>query len=208
MRRLVNRIDHLLDLRSLRAEDRKTLPAPSIAGPCTVRAAFDPALRHARRHDRGAQLKRIVSPNGLFPNGTSDRWEFLFHLPSRRGIANIELQILEVEDSGWSPEHTATWSVWVRPFPTREAALYRMMQEGKLLYRQFEGHWRQEMRRSPPLPWSFRDSDEALQDFVVQGLDPTIHEFSFASRLGAGGHPVWAAHGRHEEWETPFVRQG
>lgn len=201
LRRVFNRFDRLFDRRAIAEERTEVHPLPDVVGPCSARVAFGIAHRAARAVDRGARLKMIVAPNGLFVDGTSDRWDMAFDLPDRRAKLACDLQLLEADDgAGW----TATLTVTIRPFPAEGGLLRRMVDEGKLLHRQLLGHWREEMRRTPDLPSTFKDSDAALEELRSQGLDPIVMEFSFGSTFDAHGVPSWRAAGRRETWETSF----
>lgn len=204
MRRIFNRLDRALDRRSLKEVVRISRETGEGATPVTARVAFRTCQKAARSIDRGARLRLIAAPQiATGDGGTSRTWDFHFHLPRRRAefACRWELPFDEEADDFGPARLDAT----ATPFPAPGGLWETMVDQGKLLYRQQNGLWRQERSRRRDLPHRFRDSDEVVAEFEAQGLDPLSEEFTLGTRSEGAAPPVWTAATRNTTWETPFA---
>lgn len=204
LRRFYNAVDMLFDRQTLRVAQRFSRPGGSQGTPLTAREAFALCLPLARNFDRGARLKQIVSPDGdIQQNGASRHWEFFFDLPKRRARMNCDWQLPWDEDSdGFG---SARIEAAITPFPAQNSLLYQMVKEGRLLYRQLSGLWKEERRRKADLPVQFRDSDEIMLEFAGQGLDVTRSEVTLAAECKQGERPYWVAQTREVSFRARFA---
>lgn len=202
LRSIYNAVDQFLDRASIRRELRRELLLRDEDRPRTAAQALKSVLPAVRVHDRGAQLKRIGSPQGLDGRGASAHWEFFFDLPARRAQLACDWGL--TWDERGDPVGPARLTITIRPFPPQGSLLRRMVQEGKLLYRQLEGPWREELLRSPALPLKFRDTDLALDEFIGQGLDPSQHEFTVGTGQRPERGPCWLAQTRERTFYAGF----
>jgi hypothetical protein len=202
LRRTFNAVDRLLDRRALLQEKRWTRNAGGARRPVTARGAFSQVLPEARSLDPGARLKSIVSQAGVDADGASAHWEFLFDLPSRRAHLLCEW-VLGWDEAidGYTAPHIAAAT---RPFPPPESPVRQLVMGGQLLHRQLIGMWERERRRRPDLPHKFRDSDAALADFVRQGLDVAVTEFSLCTGTAPEGQISWLAQTRDRSYIAAF----
>lgn len=202
LRRYYNRLDRWLDRSSLLEERRERIDLGASAEPATARQAFGFVRPVVLRMDRSASLKLITGSENLDASGQASRWEFFFDLPKRRAKAAVEwvLPWDERADSYGSPHVEAVF----RPFQAPENVLYGMIDEGRLLYRQLNGHWRDEMQKTPALPQRFRDSDAVMREFAERGLDASRDEVTLAARGVSDSEVVWTAQTRHSTYRTSF----
>jgi len=200
LRRYVNRLDRWLDRASLVEATSTRIDLDKPAEPVTARQAFSSVLPVARRVDGSARLKLITASENLDASGTASRWEFFFDLPKRRAKATVAwvLPLTEEFDSYRSPIVEAVF----RPFPMPGSLFYRMIDEGRLLYRQLNGHWRDEMQRTPDLPKSFKDSDLAMRELSQRGLDVGSDEASLTAKGVSETEIVWMAQTRYNSYQT------
>ncbi len=198
LRRLYNQVDSAFDRRTLEIEQRYSRPGGNAKRPVTAAGAFARVKPLASELDRGALLKSIVSQAGVDRNGASPRWEFAFDLPARRAQLYCVWSLpLEASADDYGP---ALVEVNTRPFPAPDGPLRLLAREGKLLNRQLAGLWKEELRRNPFLPEPFRDSDAAAADFVSQGLDLEMEEFSLRTGRSPEGAFSWIAETRYETY--------
>lgn len=194
VRRVLNTVDRMFDRACLREPRDIYHPVPDVTAPCTARTAFDHVLEQARRIDHKAALKLISAPDGLSPDGAAQCWEFFFDLPGRRAklAAAFRLPMNDDGDFDLPAEIAGT----AAPFPDPDGVYARMVSDGKLLYRQLGGLWRQEMKRGPALPHGFRDSDEAARDLAARSAGIFDTEFGFSTGIGDDGKTCWVAQTR------------
>lgn len=79
-----------------------------------------------------------------------------------------------------------------------------MVKDGLLLHAQLAGMWKQEMASRPNLPLQFRDTNLALADFIRQGLDFAVTEFSLTTGRSPEGTLGWIAQARRITFYAPF----
>lgn len=202
LRRYFNRMDRWLDRSSLAEERREQIDLEAPPEPVTARKAFGYVWPVVRRIDRTARLKLISGSENLHPSGTTSRWAFLFDLPKRRAKAALDWVLPWDEDSDayGSPRIEGV----IRPFPAPGSLLHRMIDEGRVLYRQLNGPWRDEMNRTPVLPNSFKDSDAVIRECTERGLDLGRDETTLVAKGVSAAELVWEAQTRHETYQTSF----
>lgn len=203
LRQYFNRFDQKFDRKSLHEVQKFTTALKDENRRVTVLQAFKRVLPVVRGFDRSAALKFIAGSENLDASGRASRWEFFFDLPERRAKAAVEWVLpLDVDtDTCGQPLIEST----LRPFPVPGSLFYRMVDEGSLLYRQLWGLWREEMKRQAALPFSFRDSDDVLQEFRQQGLDITIDEVALSAEASLNTKQcIWKAQTRHKTYRAAF----
>jgi len=190
-RKFYNSVDRFFDRRAISEKIQLSREIPGDENPKTAGRTFAAILPMVREFDRQAQLKLIVSQQGVDAHGTGSHWEFFFDLPDRRAQLVCDWKLLQDEktDSYLQPRI----EIVVNPFPPVDSPVRGMVRDGQLLQRQLIGMWQQEVKRTPALSHRFRDSDLAIADFSKQGLDPTQSEFSLRTGRSAEGHPGWIA---------------
>lgn len=201
LRRLVNRIDGLVDRRSLRTVLRVERSA-GVAEPTTARSAFEVAAGPARRLDPTLRLKHVSAPAGVDADGRAVCWSFHFDLPRRRAQVFAD----------WFLEHDEEQGRWVRavlssvsrPFPPLDGLVRRQVAEGRILYRQMKSHWAEERARTPDLPVPFVDSDRAIATLAGLGLEAGLVDVQLTTGVDADGAPVWIGASRDREETVPF----
>lgn len=206
LRKVFNSVDALFDLRTLREARRFSLSAGKVREGQTARYAFERAHPVALEQDREARLKMVVSQagaDGINGQGRSSSWEFFYDLPRIR--AHLILTWFLPWNEAADDYDPARLDVDLKPFLSPDGLITRMIHEGKLLYRQVEGLWQEEMRKVSYLPTEFRDSDWAVADFIEQGLDVTLDEFTMTSGHSAEGRPIWIAQARQKNYSTAFT---
>ena len=202
LRRLYNKIDILFDRRAISQEDRFSRVLENVNQPRTASLAFKSILPVARKIDRKARLKSILSQQGIDGNGTSSYWEYFFDLPTRRAqlLCEWSLPRNQLTDEYGA----AVIEYLIKPFPPADSPIRQMVREGKLLHRQMIGLWQQERRRRPDLPFKFRGTDVALADFSQQGLDVSQIEFLLRTGQSPQGSHCWIAQTRKTTYYTAF----
>lgn len=170
--------------------------------PKTAKGALELTLPAARKFDRKARLKMIVSQKGVDQHGDSAHWEFFFDLPGRQAQLVCEWKLTwdEKADAYGPPRIEIT----VRPFPPPESPIRQMVRDGHLLHRQLAGMWRSELNRLPTLPYSFRDTNSIIADFMKQGLDITQMEFSLSTGLSPEHGISWMAQTGNKTYYAVF----
>jgi hypothetical protein len=200
IRSLYNKIDGFLDRRAVTEIIQFTRTIPNAGQPVTAGQAFVNILAIALEFDRKAILKLIVAQQGVDRAGNSRHWEFFLDLPDRRAQLSAEWKLAWDEKA--DRHGPAQVTVTVSPFPPPDSPLRRMVQDGTLLRQQMIGMWKQEQARRPALSHRFRDSDAAMTEFVQQGLDPTVTEFSLHTGSSSGDHSQWVAETRDKSHFT------
>jgi hypothetical protein len=203
LRRIYNRIERSFDRTALVHEMRIDRELRGAATLERASFAFAQILPIVTELDRSCRLKMIVAPQGVDRSGATFRWEFLFDLVRRRAKADA-VWFLRWDDSSDAFKE-ARAQIVARPFAPSGSTLHRMVEEGKLLYPQLKGLWRQEHCRSAALPHTFCDSDRAMQALTRQGLDAEDMEFSLSTAVSAGGRFEWVARTRTQTYSTDFA---
>ncbi len=197
MRRLYNTVDRLFDRQAIQQDVNWDNELNRSDQPKTARQAFASIQKTAQDWDTRPQLKLISAPEGVDADGTARRWEFFFDLPSRR--ARLECDWSLQWDSSQDDYAGSQIEARVRPFPELGSKLYRMVNEGLMLYRQLHGLWREERRRTPDLPTAFRDSDEVMDELIKLGLVDPTEEIVLNTGQTPSGVLSWVAHTRHDK---------
>lgn len=188
-RRLLNRIDRWLDRSSLHRPVTISDRPPGGGVPCVVSVALERAVREAHRHDDDARLKHVLAPQGAAADGAARRWEFVFDLPERR--AKMMSQWYLDGDAKFGRFGRECFDAVIKPFPLADSPVDLAMAEGRLPYAQRAIAWRDERRRTPDLPMSFRDSDAVMADLLAQGLPLKAGGFVLRNGIGPTGQAVW-----------------
>ena len=198
LRSLFNKVDRSLDVNAITEEERFSKAEDGDRRPKTAVQALGLMLPLVRRYDGKARLKLMVSQHGVHLDGASAHWEFFFDLASRQAqLAGEWVLDLDEEGDHYTLSHV---DIIIRPFPPANSPLRQMVNEGHLLHRQLAGLWQQELQRSPDLPVHFRDTNMALADFIQQGLDPTLDEFSLTTGRSPDGRICWMAQTRDKTY--------
>lgn len=203
LRSLFNQVDSALEINAITEESRFSQTSDGDRMPKTAAQALNLVLPLVRRYDSKARLKLMVSQHGLQQAGTSADWEFFFDLASRQAQLAGEW-VLDLDEEA---DHyiSSRINIIVRPFPPANSPLRQMVRDGHLLHRQLAGLWRQELERRPDLPLHFRDTHMALADFIQQGLDPTLDEFSLSTGQFPDGHSCWIAQTRDKTYYSALA---
>lgn len=199
LRRYYNKMDRWLDRSSLREEVQQERALKGASQPVTAQKALEEVWPLVRAMDRSAILKQVTGTDDLTATGTASRWEFFFDLPKRRAKAAAAWFLPLDEDAEFGPPRL---NAVFRPFPVPRSMLYQMIDEGRLLYRQLNGHWREEMKRTPVLPHDFKDSDVAVRECIAQGLDVSQYETTLVAKGVSTSELVWMAETRHDTYRT------
>lgn len=202
LRRIYNRIEQAFDWGILSQELHYSHKAGNLESPQTAGQVFQLVRPLIRELDRHAQLKMVVSQQGLDQRGTSAHWEFFFVLVRRR--AEVVCEWILPWDEDMDNYGQASITIWVKPFPAADSPLRMAVRDGKLLYQQMKGLWLQECRRRPTLTEKFHDTDIALADFVRQGLDIAQSEFSVSTGQSPQGKPCWVAQTKNDTYYSPL----
>lgn len=197
-RRLYNALDCFFDRQAISQEIRFSQDAGDEKQPKTARQALEVVLPAAKKFDRQARLKLIVSQQGIDSNGTSAHWEFFFDLVSHR--AKLVGEWVLTWDNKADNYGPSRLEVTVRPFPPADSPIRQLVREGHLLHRQLAGMWRQAQERLPDVPRRFRDTNVVLADFSQQGLDLTLAEFSLCTGQTPEGRLCWMAQTRYDTY--------
>jgi len=203
IRRIYNSIDRLFDIQAIPKVLRYSRDGGESRTPKTALQAFHLVQPLVRELDWQSQLKMIVSQQGLTANGASAHWEFFFNLVRRR--AEVVCEWVLSWDEATDDYGQVNLEIAVNPFPSVNSPIREAVREGKLLYQQMIGMWRQECRRRPTLPNKFRDTEIVLADFVRQGLDTTQVEFSLSTGQSPQGQLCWIAQTRNATYYSPFA---
>lgn len=202
LRRVYNAVDTLFDARAISHELRVSRDLGKSIRPKTALQAFKSVEPFAHHLDRKARLKMIVSQQGVMIDGTSSHWEFFFDLTQRR--AQLICEWVLSWDETTDDYGQASIETFVKPFPPVDSPIRQAVREGKLLYRQMMGMWKQECKRRPALPSRFRDTEHVLEDFMRQGLDITQEEFSLSTGQSQRGELCWIAQTRDATYYSGF----
>lgn len=203
IRRLYNTVDHFFDQHAISQEIRFSQETGDEKQPKTARQALAVIIPVVKKLDRQARLKLIVSQHGIDSNGTSTHWEFFFDLVRRQ--AKLVGEWVLVWDNTMDNYESSRLEVVARPFPPADSPIRQLVQEGHLLHRQLAGMWRQEQERHPDLPQRFRDTNVAIADFLRQGLDVTLTDFSLCTGQSPEGRLCWMARTSHETYYVAFA---
>jgi hypothetical protein len=203
LRRIYNSIDRLFDLPAISQVLRYSRVGGDSRTPNTAQQAFHLVQPFVCQLDWQPQLKMIVSQQGLTADGASAHWEFFFSLVRRR--AEVVCEWVLPWDEATDDYGQANIEIAVNPFPAVNSPIREAIREGKLLYQQMTGMWKQECRRRPTLPNKFRDTEIVLADFVRQGLDTTQVEFSLSTGKSPQGQLCWIAQTRNNTYYSPFA---
>ncbi len=176
-----------------------------IEDPVTVREAFaisDPA---AKCYDADAFCHLMSAGERINGEGGSDLWELFYMLPNARARASFGVGIDEHCDPDEEWEQRYLFES-VRPFAhyNPDDILEHLIRSGAF---DVEAQWRQELERHTSLPFSFRDSPEAVRTFIVQGEDfvsGDIH-LTLQTKMLATGEAVWWSMAYSVEYMTPFT---
>jgi hypothetical protein len=202
-RKFYNSVDRFFDRRAISEKIQFSREIPGDDQPKTAGRAFAQIVPMVRKFDRKAQLKLIVSQQGVDAHGTGTHWEFFFDLPGLRAQLACEWKLTRDEKAdGYEMAHV---TITVNPFPPADSLIRQMVRNGQLLQRQLIGMWQQEMKRTPALSHRFRDSDLAMADFSKQGLDPSVVEFSLRTGRSPEGHLSWIAQTRDRSYFSAFA---
>ena len=201
-RRIYNAVDRFFYPRAILREDRYSRDGGDSRLPKTAGQALSVIKPLVYEMDRQARLKMIVSQNGVNAEGASAHWEFFFNLTQRSAKVAAEWALSwdEAKDD-YGP---ARIEIVIRPFPPAGSPVRQAVKDGELLHRQMISMWRQECSRSPDLPGRFRDTEEAIRDFLHQGLDIAQVEFSLGTGLSTGGNLAWIAKTRDASYYSPL----
>lgn len=206
LRRLYNHVACRLDRSSLTEETRRELDLGAAVEPKSALEALALGRRLVERLDRRARLTKIAAPAGTLANGSAQRWEYLFDLAAARARAELVWSL--VWDESLDRWVGARVELIARPFVPRGGTLWKLLEEGKLLYPQIAGLWRQELGRTSPLPRRIRDSTEVLPALIRAGLRPEEVEFSLTTEVKPPVEPRWVAHTRREAYFVPLAPAG
>jgi len=202
LRRIYNIADSLFDTRAITKEARTSHDLGKPHLPKTALQTFRIVQPFAYDLDRNARLKMIVSQQGVIANGTSSYWEFFFDLVQRQ--AKLVCQWVLSWDDTTDDFGPARLEIFVNPFPPVDSPIRQAVREGRLLYQQMLGMWKQECKRCPDLPSTFRDTNLVLTDFMRQGLDMTQEEFSLSTGQSQNGDLCWMAQTRNATYYSVF----
>ena len=203
LRRIYNSIDRFFDILAISQVLRYSRVGGDSRTPNTAQQAFHSVQPFVRELDWQPQLKMIVSQQGLTADGASAHWEFFFSLVRRR--AEVVCEWVLPWDEATDDYGQAHIEIAVNPFPAVNSPIREAVREGKLLYQQMIGMWKQECRHRPTLPNKFRDTKIVLADFVRQGLDTTQVEFSLSTGKSPQGQLCWIAQTRNTKYYSPFA---
>ncbi len=190
LRRLHNRIDYWLDRSSLREPQDGLERLPGGGVPSLASHALERAVQVAQRHDRDARLKRVAAPRGAAADGAAAQWTFLFDLPKRRAKLTCDWYLDGSKQGGRFGQECLAWRA--TPFPPPDSVLAHGIKEGRLAYTLGARVWREERRRTPDLPLTFRDSDAVVTELHEHGLGLGDGGFTLHTDAAAQG-PVWVA---------------
>ena len=202
LRRIYNSIDSLFDRNAITEDLHFTKDDLQSNSAETALQAFEKVQAFARELDKQASLKMIVSQTGIDSQGKSVRWEFFFDLINKRAqmVCDWKLFWDETLDNYTSAKMESK----VTPFPPLNSPLRQMVKEGKLLNQQLAGMWKQEMKRRPNLPNTFRDTNLIVKDFAQQGLDISQTEFSLSTKQ-VNDKIFWLAQTRDKTFYAEFL---
>lgn len=153
---------------------------PGAAGRVTARGAVELAEGVMASLDPARRLTQIVSDSNITPEGLALGWELRYDLPSRDHIVMLTLDACP--DTLDDPEPALCVSLWENPRLTLERF-------GR-----------------PALPTPFRDSPEAMADFMAQGL-PLVSgstDVTLSSGRLEDGSVVWEVQTGGDRSTTSF----
>lgn len=173
-------VDQILGRVSKPSIKRRTVP--ECVGDITVHSAWIIVSQIAEQHDHKAKLTFITSGMDLNREGRSHTWEFFFLLPSRKSTAMISLE----PDSQCENVDNAPCILIQRLKPTIPSDRYKL---------------------SLPLP--FRDSPEAVAEFIAKGVDFEAgpSDMKLESRALPSGKVLWVTYYWDKEFAIPFVAE-
>jgi len=205
-RRLYNSIDSFFDRRAILEEVHLTHEIEGEAQPRTARQAFEKVRPLAKKLDRKAELKMIVSQQGIDREGESNHWEFFFDLVDRK--AKLVCVWMLVWDQQKDKFGSSRLETTILPFPSPDNPIRKMVHDGQLLYQQLAIMWRRECERLPSIPDDFRDTKEVIPALIEQGLDILLTEFSLSTGQSLEGNGSWKIQTRDKTFYVPYQRKG
>jgi len=205
-RRLYNSIDGFFDRRAILEEVHIAHEIEDEAQPSTARQAFEKIQPFAKKLDRKAQLKMIVSQQGIDREGESNHWEFFFDLVGRK--AKLVCEWMLVWDQQKDKFGSSRIETTILPFPSPDSSIRKMVHEGQLLYQQLAIMWRRECERLPSIPDEFRDTREVILALIEQGLDISLTESSLSTGQSPEGIGSWKIQTRNKTFYVPYQRKG
>lgn len=202
-RRLYNAVGSMLDFQTIAAEIHFSREIKEDAQRQTASQALVHIAPLVKEFDSKAQLKMIVSQSGVDAAGCSAQWEFFYDLVRRKAklIGVWQLVWDEQKDDFAAAQITVT----IQPFPPANSPVRQMVRDGQLLYQQLGGIWKQEYKRTPVLPQTFRDTPAIVPELAEQGLDVSAAEFSLSTAQSRQGQWCWAAQTRSNTFLVPLL---
>lgn len=203
-RRLYNAVGSMLDFQTIAAEINFSREIKDDAQRKTARQALAHIAPLVREFDSKAQLKMIVSQSGVDAAGCSGQWEFFYDLVRRKAklIGVWQLVWDEQKDDFAAAQITVT----IHPFPPADSPVRQMVRDGRLLYQQLGGLWKQEYKRTPVLPQTFLDTSSIVPELAEQGFDVSTAEFSLSTVQSGEGQWCWMAQTKSSTFLVPLLR--
>jgi len=201
-RRFYNSIDGFFDRRAMLEEVHITHEIEDDAQPRTARQAFVRIRPSAKKLDQKAQLKMIISQQGIDREGESSHWEFFFDLIDRK--AKLVCEWMLVWDQQKDKFGSSRIGTTILPFPSSDNPIRKMVHDGQLLYPQLATMWKREYERLPSIPEEFRDSNEVILELIAQGVDFSLTEFSLSTAQSPEGIGSWKIQTRNKTLYVPY----
>jgi hypothetical protein len=165
-------------------------------GRCSSTTAVDAARTLATSRDRAAALRRVVSREGIFDDGSSVRWETEFDLPARQSMLSVVITFVFDEVSRTFRRGVA--SIHETPFPAPGSELERMAVANALPQRRVRAVWRQTLAGRRYLPDHIPDVADVLVFLRTEARIPgTLRSFeALTPRRGQSSWLVIGSEGR------------